>query len=96
LIAATGKLHLHPPEQSGQAFARVAELVDAADSKSAVRKDVLVRFQSRALKKLHSFMGLFLLGVGLFFWLILGKLFQARQPGKKLFQRENRLLPCIL
>jgi hypothetical protein len=30
--------------------ARVAELVDAADSKSAVRKDVLVRFQSRALK----------------------------------------------
>jgi hypothetical protein len=27
----------------------VAELVDAADSKSAVRKDVLVRFQSRAL-----------------------------------------------
>ena len=31
------------------AQARVAELVDAADSKSAVRKDVLVRFQSRAL-----------------------------------------------
>ena len=31
--------------------ARVAELVDAADSKSAVRKDVLVRFQSRALLK---------------------------------------------
>ncbi len=29
--------------------ARVAELVDAADSKSAIRKDVLVRFQSRAL-----------------------------------------------
>ncbi len=29
-------------------IARVAELVDAADSKSAVRKDVLVRFQSRA------------------------------------------------
>ena len=28
--------------------ARVAELVDAADSKSAIRKDVLVRFQSRA------------------------------------------------
>ena len=28
--------------------ARVAELVDAADSKSAVRKNVLVRFQSRA------------------------------------------------
>jgi hypothetical protein len=27
----------------------VAELVDAADSKSAIRKDVLVRFQSRAL-----------------------------------------------
>ena len=34
-------------------FARVAELVDAADSKSAVRKDVLVRFQSRALKQLR-------------------------------------------
>lgn len=32
-------------------FARVAELVDAADSKSAIRKDVLVRFQSRALNK---------------------------------------------
>ena len=31
-----------------QIKARVAELVDAADSKSAVRKDVLVRFQSRA------------------------------------------------
>ena len=31
--------------------ARVAELVDAADSKSAVRKDVLVRFQSRARVK---------------------------------------------
>ncbi len=29
--------------------ARVAELVDAADSKSAVRKNVLVRFQFRAL-----------------------------------------------
>gem|GEM_PF-1763583 len=29
-------------------LARVAELVDAADSKSAVRKNVLVRFQSRA------------------------------------------------
>jgi hypothetical protein len=28
--------------------AQVAELVDAADSKSAVRKDVLVRFQSWA------------------------------------------------
>ncbi len=27
----------------------MAELVDAADSKSAIRKDVLVRFQSRAL-----------------------------------------------
>ena len=27
----------------------MAELVDAADSKSAVRKNVLVRFQSRAL-----------------------------------------------
>ena len=29
-------------------IAQVAELVDAADSKSAVRKDVLVRFQSWA------------------------------------------------
>ena len=37
----------NPPEKSGQA-ARVAELVDAADSKSAVRKDVSVRFRSRA------------------------------------------------
>jgi hypothetical protein len=33
-------------------LARVAKLVDAADSKSAVRKDVLVRFQSRARLKL--------------------------------------------
>jgi hypothetical protein len=33
----------------------VAELVDAADSKSAVRKDVLVRFQSRALQSLRIF-----------------------------------------
>ncbi len=48
-------------------IARVAELVDAADSKSAVRKDVLVRFQSRALmlflkitiKKADSNVGLF-------------------------------------
>jgi len=31
-------------------LAQVAELVDAADSKSAIRKDVLVRFQSWALK----------------------------------------------
>jgi hypothetical protein len=30
-------------------FARLAELVDAADSKSAVRKDVQVRFLFRAL-----------------------------------------------
>jgi hypothetical protein len=29
----------------------VAELVDAADSKSAIRKDVLVRFQSWAQKE---------------------------------------------
>ena len=29
-------------------FARVAELVDAPDSESGVRKDVLVRLQSRA------------------------------------------------
>ena len=29
-------------------FARVAKLVDAADSKSAARKGVLVRFRSRA------------------------------------------------
>ena len=41
----------NPPEKSGQA-ARVAELVDAADSKSAVRKDVSVRFRSRALRPL--------------------------------------------
>lgn len=42
-----------PPEKQTpeSCNARVAELVDAADSKSAVRKDVLVRFQSRALKK---------------------------------------------
>ena len=31
-----------------QPFARVAELVDAPDSESGVRKDVLVRLQSRA------------------------------------------------
>jgi hypothetical protein len=31
--------------------AQVAKLVDAADSKSAVRKDVLVRFRSWALFK---------------------------------------------
>ena len=31
-------------------YARVAKLVDAADSKSAVRKDVLVRFLSWAQK----------------------------------------------
>ena len=39
-----------PPEkQTPESYnARVAELVDAADSKSAIRKDVLVRFQSRA------------------------------------------------
>ena len=30
-------------------YARMAELVDAADSKSAVRKDVQVRFLFRAL-----------------------------------------------
>ena len=41
-----------PPENYYNNFqARVAELVDAADSKSAVRKDVLVRFQSRAPSK---------------------------------------------
>ena len=38
------------PDWSGKE-ARVAKLVDAADSKSAVRKDVLVRFQSRAQKE---------------------------------------------
>ena len=32
----------------------MAELVDAADSKSAVRKDVLVRFQSRAQVKFKT------------------------------------------
>lgn len=37
-----------------QLAAQVAELVDAADSKSAVRKDVLVRFQSWALNRLVS------------------------------------------
>ena len=41
----------NPPKKSVQA-ARVAELVDAADSKSAVRKDVSVRFRSRALHPL--------------------------------------------
>jgi len=41
------------PKCRGQA-ARVAELVDAADSKSAVRKDVLVRFQSRAQRLLPN------------------------------------------
>ncbi|MEY2829975.1 MAG: hypothetical protein RIQ33_1833 [Bacteroidota bacterium] len=41
-------------------FARVAELVDAADSKSAVRKDVLVRFQSRVLQKRRFYNLLFL------------------------------------
>ena len=35
--------------------ARVAELVDAADSKSAVRKNVLVRFQSRAHNIIRPF-----------------------------------------
>ena len=34
--------------------AGVAELVDAVDSKSIVRKDVLVRFQSSVLKALSS------------------------------------------
>jgi len=38
----------------------VAELVDAADSKSAVRKDVLVRFQSRARKKPQILLRFFL------------------------------------
>jgi hypothetical protein len=37
-----------PPLRKKFFNARVAELVDAADSKSAVRKNVLVRFQSRA------------------------------------------------
>ena len=32
----------------------MAELVDAADSKSAVRKDVLVRFQSRAQNQISG------------------------------------------
>jgi hypothetical protein len=39
---------LKPLHLLAMAKARVAELVDAADSKSAIRKDVLVRFQSRA------------------------------------------------
>ena len=41
-------------------IARVAELVDAADSKSAVRKDVLVRFQSRAQNLLNKEVFLYL------------------------------------
>jgi hypothetical protein len=45
-ILAIPKYICNPPYYN----ARVAELVDAADSKSAVRKDVLVRFQSRAQK----------------------------------------------
>ena len=38
-------------------IAQVAELVDAADSKSAVRKDVLVRFQSwaQSLSEMRGF-----------------------------------------
>ena len=44
-------LHLQSSKKSVQA-ARVAELVDAADSKSAVRKDVSVRFRSRARRPL--------------------------------------------
>ena len=36
-------------------FARVAKLVDALPSGGSVRKDVLVRIQSRALKKACSF-----------------------------------------
>ena len=43
----------NPPKKSVQA-ARVAELVDAADSKSAVRKDVSVRFRSRAQHPLNQ------------------------------------------
>ena len=34
--------------------AQVAKLVDAADSKSAVRKDVLVRFRSWALNLIDN------------------------------------------
>jgi hypothetical protein len=49
--------------------ARVAELVDAADSKSAVRKDVLVRFQSRAQKAPNLFSGLFHLTKEIFMFL---------------------------
>jgi hypothetical protein len=40
--------------------AQVAELVDAADSKSAIRKDVLVRFQSWAQAPTVK--------LGLFYW----------------------------
>ena len=46
--------------------ARVAELVDAADSKSAVRKDVLVRFQSRALEVFETLVSIEFDGVLLF------------------------------
>jgi hypothetical protein len=45
--------------------AQVAELVDAADSKSAVRKNVLVRFQSWAHKEV-SLVSIEL--TRLFFW----------------------------
>ena len=48
----------------------MAELVDAADSKSAVRKNVLVRFQSRALDEF--FMSLVIIvEQGLIFWVCL-------------------------
>ena len=41
-------------------FAHVAELVDAADSKSAIRKGVKVRFLSWALVKSFDIFGAFL------------------------------------
>lgn len=54
-------------------LARVAELVDALDSKSGFRKEVLVRFQSRVLYTIsetletHYFRGFLLFRTLLFF-----------------------------
>jgi hypothetical protein len=49
---------LHP---NSKCAAHVAELVDAADSKSAIRKDVKVRFLSWAQKKEQLVKGLLFL-----------------------------------
>ena len=53
---------LKPLHLLAMAKARVAELVDAADSKSAVRKDVSVRLRSRAPVKYKSHAGQHLQG----------------------------------